>query len=372
MRIAVVHSFYRAASPSGENTVVDEQVAALRSAGHEVLLVARRSDEVRGGLLGPAKAAWDVSTGSGFDPSAQLHEFAPDVVHVHNLFPNFATDWLATWPGPLVATLHNYRPVCANGLLLRDGHVCTLCPDGDPWAGVKHACYRDSRLATAPLAIRSRRGIHHDPLLARADRIIVLSDVAQDLYARFGLPASRMTLVPNGIEVGPQTTVTGRGCVAFGRLTPEKNWMALVAEWPAEEPLDVFGSGPVADQLAAVAPDSVTLRGSLTHSELVARLPRYRVAVFSGVNPEGAYPLTALEAWSAGLSLVARQGGAVATMVGRWGGGTVFRGAADLPRALEEAATVAPAEVRRIVRDHFSQEAWTAALLDVYTQVRSR
>src|SRR6266702_8426604 len=93
-----------------------------------------------------------VATGFGADPTEDLRRFAPDVVHVHNLLPNFGTRWLDRWPGPVVATLHNFRSMCPAGTLYRSGHVCTACPDGNPGAALRHACYRGSTLATLPLA----------------------------------------------------------------------------------------------------------------------------------------------------------------------------------------------------------------------------
>jgi hypothetical protein len=137
MRIAIVHSFYNSRVPSGENVVVTAQVQALRAAGHDVRLVAQYSDERLQRRRYPAEAAVTVITGLGPDPSAELTAFAPDIVHVHNLFPNFGTRWLERWPGHLVATLHNFRPMCVAGSLSRDGEVCTLCPDGDRWASLK-------------------------------------------------------------------------------------------------------------------------------------------------------------------------------------------------------------------------------------------
>jgi len=157
MRIALVHSFYSSQQPSGENQVVVAQVDALREAGHEVLLVARYTDPAIQERGYSVRAALGVATGFGPDPTADLRDFSPDVVHIHNLFPNFGTRWVSRWEGPLVATLHNYRPLCANGLLYRDGHNCTLCPEGDRLASMRYGCYRDSRIATLPLALRNAR-----------------------------------------------------------------------------------------------------------------------------------------------------------------------------------------------------------------------
>lgn len=132
MKIAVVHSFYTAGKPSGENALVRDQVRALGAAGHTVELFAAHTDELARDPLYPLRAAARVASGRGNSPLARLREFAPDVVHVHNLFPNFGRSWVRHWVGPLVATLHNYRPMCAAATLYRAGAVCTSCPDGDP------------------------------------------------------------------------------------------------------------------------------------------------------------------------------------------------------------------------------------------------
>ncbi len=369
MRIALVHSYYRSAQPSGENTMVDQQVAALRKAGHEATVVAHRSDDERGGPVSAVRAAWNVGTGAGSDPTAELAELDPDIVHVHNLFPNFSTRWLPRWTGPLVATLHNYRSVCANAMLLRDGRTCTDCPDGDRWAGVRHRCYRDSAAASLPLAFRNRRGLAADPLVARADSVIVLSDRARTLFTTYGAPADRLVLLPNGIPEPPAGTApeAGDAWVAVGRLTPEKGWDWLMRNWPPEHRLDVIGSGPLETAMRRSSPSSVRFLGGMTNSEVRDLLPQYNGAVFAGVNVEGAYPLTAVEALAAGLPLIARTGGAAAEMVARWDCGRTFTGT----NALREALADRPADTlrrhcRAVFRQTFAEAGWVSGLLDVY------
>ena len=63
LRIAVVHSYYSSRQTSGENQVVDQQVDVLRSAGHTVTLVARRTDDLAGHRSYSLKAAATVATG---------------------------------------------------------------------------------------------------------------------------------------------------------------------------------------------------------------------------------------------------------------------------------------------------------------------
>ncbi len=371
MRIALVHSYYRSETPSGENVAVDRQAELLAAAGHEVRIVARHSDEDASRSSDKLRLAWQVASGAGADPSAELRAFNPDVVHVHNLFPNFSTRWLKTWPGPLLATVHNYRPLCANALLLREGKFCTLCPDGDKWAGVRHSCYRESRAATIPLAIRNRPGPSRDALLHRADRIIMLSPRAETIYRRYGLPSEKLRQLPHGIDAAAADSPTEplNRWVSVGRLTSEKGWAWLVANWPADVGLDIYGAGPMRAELAASAPASVRLLGEVSNDVLRAQLPRYQGAIFAGVAPEGC-PFSAIEALAAGLPLIARRDGAAADMVERWGCGSIFRDGHQMSECLHQPTTPADREAALLTfRDNFTTEAWLSGLLAIYREL---
>ena len=372
MRIALVHSYYRSENPSGENLAVDRQAELLASAGHEVQVVARHSDEVASRSSDKLRLAWQVASGAGADPSPELRSFNPDIVHVHNLFPNFGTRWLKVWPRPLVATAHNYRPLCANALLLRDGKLCTLCPDGDSWAGVRHACYRGSRVATIPLAIRNRSGVNHDALLHRADRIITLSPQSQQIYEGYGVPTKKIRLLPHGLDanpVDPATKMENRW-VSAGRLSPEKGWRWLIANWPRDINLDVVGTGPMLVELQRLAPPNVRFLGTVDNDKLRRQLPNYRGSVFAGITPEGAYPLTAVEALAAGVPLLARESGAAAKMVERWECGSVFRDAEELSERLHQATPLADRrDVLHTFHENFTTESWLSGLMSIYREL---
>lgn len=293
MRIAIVHSFYASAVPSGENLVVEAQVNALREAGHEVLLVPQYTDVRARRRTYPVEAAFSVATGRGPGPVAALRSFGPDIVHVHNLFPNFGTAWLGGWRGPVVATMHNFRPMCAAGTLFRDGRVCTRCPDGDRWASLRHACYRGSKVATAPLARRNRGGVTRDAVVRRADAMVVLSERARRVYESAGVDAARLRVVPNFVEELPADAPSASSdpsslshpsslsdasngrWLFVGRLTPEKGILELVRSWPAGEALDVVGEGPLLEEASAAAPEGISFLGPRPNPVLREAMPGY-------------------------------------------------------------------------------------------------
>lgn len=371
LRVALVHSFYSSRQPSGENEVVEQQVAALERSGVRTLLVEQRTDERERRRLYPLAAAVTVATGVGPDPLTVLREFRPDVVHVHNLFPNFGRTWVRRWDGPLVAHVHNYRALCAPGSFYRDGHVCTDCLDQHSvLPSLRHGCYRGSRSQTLPLALSTR--FARDPVLTRADRVIALTDDMRDLYARAGVAASRIDVVPNFIpsaevpEVGPG----GDYWVYAGRLAPEKGVLELVREWPRGRRLLVLGSGPLEQAVRdEVRPDV----------ELMGRLPRPQMRALMGGAVGLLFPsrwleglgLVALEALAVGTPVMAWRPAPAASLVERLGVGLVAQD--DLAASLDEAGAQFPLlrrHCREVFEAEFTEEAWRRRILAVYDRAR--
>ncbi|MFI6933872.1 glycosyltransferase family 4 protein [Streptomyces sp. NPDC050287] len=377
MKVAVVHSFYASGQPSGENEAVLDQVRALRRAGHEVRLFAAHTDELVQAPLYAPRAAARVATGRGRHPLAGLRAYDPDIVHVHNLFPNFGRVWLRGWDGPLVATMHNYRPMCAAATLYREGQVCTRCLDGERWASLRHGCYRSSRTATLPLAWAGRRGAASDPLLARADRLVVLSSLAERTYRRAGVPAECLRLVPNFVgdpsvdEAAPGDN--GRW-LAVARLTAEKGILELLRRWPAEEPLDIVGDGELMAECRAAAPPSVRFLRSLDRSELRRRLPSWRGLVFSSRVFEGAVPLVYIESLAAGLPVIAFEGSSAAESVKELGTGLVMTWQEPLAPVLREGSVTFPGlreRCRQSYADHFTEQGWSRRMNALYAELVS-
>ncbi|MBB5642397.1 glycosyltransferase family 4 protein [Cryobacterium roopkundense] len=357
MKIAIVHSYYSSRQPSGENVVVDAQASALSEWGFDVRVVAARTDELETSRAYKLSTAVTVATGRGPSPVRELENFAPDLVHVHNLFPNWGTAWLNRWHGPLVATVHNFRPVCAAGTLFRDGAECTLCPATNTFAAVKHACYRGSKVATIPLAIRSRNGVAGDPLLSRADAVILLTERARGLYEGFGLPAEKISLIPNFVDdVGFTRSTPGTDWVYIGRLTEEKGIANLIKHWPETHTLRIYGDGPLREHVEseAQARGNVTYLGRLEHDAVAGVLAGARGLVFPSEWAEGGIPLSYVEALAAGRMVVAMAGSSGADDLEAAGAGSIFRDWAGLAAALDEACAHSEVFARR-ARSHYEE-----------------
>ena len=377
LRVVVVHSFYSSRVPSGENVVVDLQVEALRRAGHDVALVGRSTDELEQDRLYPVKAGWRASTGRGDSPLAEIERHRPDVVHVHNLFPNLGRRWVERLTVPLVTTLHNYRPICPAGTLLRDGRTCTLCPDTrSARPAVTYACFKDSRAQTLPVALGTR--FADDPVLRRADRVVALSDAMSSTYRHYGVPSDRLVTVANfvparadaGTGTDPGPAVARDHWLFVGRLTHDKGILELLRHWPDDRDLVVVGTGPQESEARALAGPHVTFVGQRPRAEVTALMASARGLVFPSLWPEG-LPTVYLEALAAGLPVVAWPQSIVGTLVARDGTGVVTAGQ-DLARELDEVersrARIAQRCLEVFERD-YSERAWVEAMTGVYRSV---
>ncbi|GAA2316922.1 glycosyltransferase family 4 protein [Streptomyces kunmingensis] len=363
MKVALVHGFHGPSVPGGEDEAVLDQAAALGRAGHEVRLFATRTDGPRTASRYAARRAVTLATGYGRGPLPVLRAFAPDVVHVHTLPPGPGRSWTAEWTRPLVATLHNYRPLCAAAGQDPDGAPCARCVDGDRWAGMRHGCRWSGPLATLPLAWASRGGIRQDPLLRRADRVIVLSELSRSTYERAGLPAERLTVVPNYVPAADDAQAAeGDGAwVVVGRLAPEENILGLLRRWPAGRRLDVVGAGPSEPACRAAAPASVRFLGVVERPALRRALPGYRGLVLPGRWVAGTVPHVYPEALAAGLPVLAFEGSAAPRAVRADGTGTVTAWDAELPAALDAAERIFPtlrAHCRGVYAKRYGEEAW--------------
>ena len=365
MRIGLVHSYYSTRAPSGENNVVDAQAEVLRGAGHDVLVVAQSTDSRLRRRSYPVEAALTVATGWGPSPLGALEEFGPDVVHVHNLFPNFGRRWLQDYRGPLVATLHNYRPLCPRGTLYRNGQVCTLCPDaGSALPAVRHGCFHASAIATVPSAMGTR--FAQDRVLRRADVLTTLSPGMSEVYAGQGVPADKLVVVDNFVTGGAPGAGGGAWLYA-GRVDREKGLHELLERWPRGQRLLVAGDEDANDPLPT-HPD-VTVIGRVTREELLDLMRQAVGLVFPSILPEG-LALVCLEALSAGTPVLAFEdipaGAAVAALgIGVTGART------DVARLVERAAREFP-DLREhcvdVHRRRFTPDAWLRSIEVVYAR----
>lgn len=379
MRIAVIHSFYQSGSPSGENQAVLSQIRALEEAGHTVELIAQRSDDFGTASLSYLTSrAWRVATGYGSSPEREISDFAPDVVHVHNLFPNWGHRWLERIHVPVVLSIHNFRPLCAAGSLYRDGAPCTLCPTKTSVHSLAHSCYRGSVIATLPLAIATAQPYSRQYVPNHVDQIVFLSEHQRRTYLEFGEVPRSTSVVPNFVpEVGPQPLFAGNpsGWCYIGRISEEKGVFDLVRSWPEGMQLSIYGDGPGVSELSERITRDMSYEGPVLNEQVNGVLRSHKGLVFPSKVSEVS-PLTYMESLRAGRPVIAFGANAAARDIRANGGrgGEVFKDWDDVVHAIHalDHRPNAGLEARKVYEEKFSASAWLRAIEAVYEAVIER
>ena len=373
MKIALVHSFYRA-GPSGENRAVEAEIKALCKAGHKVHLIARSSDRLASNPFSWAVAGLTVATGHGPNPLNQINDLKPDIVQIHNLFPNWSDRWVKNLEIPLVTTFHNYRPLCSAGTLVRNGLPCELCPSISSVMAVRHRCYQNSALRTVPLAMATRRP-KRNLLLTHSDRAIFKAQSSLQTFAKYSSAelVAKASVVPNFSDPGIRPSakpLTGRSAWVFiGRLASEKGILELLEAWPRSEHLDVFGSGPLNDKAKRLSVGkSVAFHGFVPHETMLQQARDAIGLVFPSLAAEQ-NPLAFIDALSLGIPVLAKTGNAAADETLESGCGTTFEDFEGIERAMKRLrlgwATFSKA-AKDTHAEKFSVSAWNASIHQVY------
>ena len=384
MKVVVAHNRYREAIPSGENVIVDTEIAQLAAAGIEVLPFQRASDSI-GELPLTQKALLPLSPIFGRAAQRDLADLLdrerPDVLHLHNPYPLLSPSVVRTAHAhgvPVVQTVHNYRQVCSSGLYFRDGHNCHDCRGKAlGWPAIVHKCYRGSAAQSALMA--TTLAVHR-PTWRSVDRYIALTGRIADHLRDYGIPDERIVIKPNGLPDPGDPAPLGDGFLYAARLSPEKGLALLLDAWRrhpdgALGQLRIAGDGelrPLAERAAAERAD-VTYLGVLDASGMAAA--RHAASVIVAVPTwDDVLPTVILEAMAAGRPVLGTDVGGIPYLLGI-GAATTPAGwavtpdpaavAAALPIARHDAAAVAPAARDRYLRA-FHPDVVTRQLIGIY------
>jgi glycosyltransferase involved in cell wall biosynthesis len=310
--------------PGGEDQCSIAEAVLLRDLGHEVELL--EEDNRRIEQLGQARTAmrtvWSRESYRRIDELLKSRAF--DILHVQNFFPLWSPSvYYAASRNhvPVVQTLHNYRLMCVNSLFFRDQHLCQECLGRFlPWQGIVHACYRNSRAASAVVA--GMVGAHKlvGTWRKRVSTYIAVSEFARQIYVAGGLPAEKIVVKPNFIHPSPPPgNGGGRYALYVGRLSHEKGIATMLNAWkgdPKAIPLKIAGEGPLAELVIAMARECRSIE-YLGVRPLLEVLDLMRNAEFL-VFPSEWYETmgrTIMEAFAVGTPVVATNIGPPATMV---------------------------------------------------------
>jgi glycosyltransferase involved in cell wall biosynthesis len=349
LRILQVYNEYR--THGGEDTVVRLEAELLRQHGHQVELLRVSTKELDGVgvqrlVVAGMGTVWSFR---GYSMAKKaIARFSPDLIHVHNTFPLLSPSvfWAADRAGvPVVQTLHNYRLTCANSLLLREDRPCQKCVGQFPWPSLRHRCFSSSFSRTA--AVTSMNVIHRwlGTYHTKVHAFIVLTEFSKEILARAGLPRDRIHVKPNFSSATVMLTSPRlRRFIFAGRIARFKGVHLLLEAWTrlatAGHQLMMVGDGPDCVELERryAAHANIVWCGKQSRERVVDLIAGSRWLVLPSLAYEN-FPMSVLEALSAGTPVIVPNHGAFAAMVSDGVEGLLFSAGetASLSTALQAA-----------------------------------
>jgi len=366
MKILVAHNFYKL--PGGEDQCVAAEVAMLRAHGHEVTQYCLHNEcvDAMGRMRLAARTIWSRTAVRELRELFRTHR--PQIAHFHNTFPLISPSayYAARAEGVrVVQTVHNFRLLCANALLFRNGKVCEDClGKWIPWPGIAHKCYRDNRAASTVITTMLMTHRVLGTWSKAVDMYIALTEFGRRKLVEGGLPADKIVVKPNFAYPDPgPSTGTGGYAVFVGRLSAEKGVDTVLEAWRhlgGELPLKLLGDGPLAAavQEAAVKDTSIQWLGNQSLEAVYKLVGEAAFLVLPSQCYEN-FPRVVIEAFAKGTPVIVSKLGAMAAIVDDGRTGLHFKPgdpvdlAATVRRILGESLELA--RMRQAARRKFEQ-----------------
>lgn len=319
MRILQIHNRYQVVG--GEDTVADAERDLLTRYGHEVYVFERNNKEIEGyGLIKKAslffKPTWSVS--AKMDVARILRSHNIDVMHVENFFPLVSPSVFyacAAEGVPVVYSLHDWRLLCALGLLYRDKNPCTECLLRDCLSirgclpAIRYGCYRRSRIQTA--SVCSMLIVHR--LLRtwqnHVDIFIAPTNFVKDRFIEAGFPAERIFVKPHFVYPDPPRENGSRTYGLYvGRLCENKGIMTLLEAWRRiDYPLKIVGGGDlehdVRSYVERMGLRDVELCGQVTKERVFDYIKEASFVIVPSLHHEG-FGMVVIEAFACGVPVL--------------------------------------------------------------------
>ncbi len=336
MRVLVLHDAYDRTTPSGENTVVDWEVQTLRQHGVPLRLIEtprsllKQSRMITGlQTLGGAWSAYWLKR-----VAAEIADFRPDIVHVHNVWPRLTPSVYIACRNANVAvvqTLHNYRLTCIGDMLTRNGSPCHLCV-GKPfgWPGVWHRCSMNSYALSLLKATSTAIHTHLNTWNRSVSLFLAVSQSMRSVMIAAGIKAQRIR-IKSSFAPDPGYRESRRDYFCFaGRLSHEKGIRQMIDAWRElpDVALKIAGAGPLEEEVRAFSAShpKVEYLGTLPATE-VPELMRGAIATILPSTWAEPSPVVLVQSFSVGTPLIASDFGSRHESVTHGKTGLTFPGA---------------------------------------------
>ena len=235
---------------------------------------------------------------------------------IHNVFPaiSVAAYELADSLGvPVIQYLHNYRLGCLGATYYRQGAPCRDCRPMNNAPGIRHNCWRGSKIASMAMAAALDR-IWSRESVAKIKGFIAISQAQRKAHAEMGIPAEKISVIPHFLEASTKPGPTNHeGDVLYiGRLSEEKGLQLLIKSWsrinPGNRKLHIVGDGPDMFELGLLCEElelsNVVFHGFIPRNEQAHIWDQCAFSVAPSIWSEP-FGMVILEAWRQGKPVLA-------------------------------------------------------------------
>ncbi|KYG82595.1 glycosyltransferase family 4 protein [Roseivirga echinicomitans] len=379
MKILQVHNIYK--GKTGEETVVEEEKKILDRHGHCVIqFIKDNSDLDKYSKLDKIKILSSLHSSKSI--GKELEEFIekekPDICHVHNTFPLITPivyEVCKSKNVPVVQTLHNYKMVCTNSLLFRNGEVCEKCLNKSLYNSIKFKCYRNSYFATAAQAHVIQYHRNKGTWDNLIDRYVCLTEFQKEKVFGDTLK-DKVVVKPNFLAENNLVTVREDFFLFVGRLNDSKGLQDLLYLFRRNTHSKFILIGKSDNPEIFRDFKNVKHLGERNRDVVLENMRKCKAVIFPSKYYEG-MPMVILEAFSLKKPVISRNRGAMASMINDGVNGLKYEiesGLIDAINKMEENSALVNQLGERAYLDYkenYTEEKGYENLINLYAEVLS-
>jgi len=323
MKILLIHNCYQ--QRGGEDSTFESEYNLLSKGGNDVekilfdnKTINSLSDKITVGF----KNVFNRESAKIIEE--KITDFQPQIIHIHNFFPLISPSvfFIAKkYKVPIVITIQNYRLICSNALLYRDGHICEDCVNKIiPLNGIIHKCYRDSAMQTAAVTLMTSFHKVAGTWKNKIDKYITVAEFGRDkiLNSSLKLAEDQVVVKPNSVEdFGDGNNKREDFFVFIGRLIGDKGIETLLESLNHfNYKIRIIGDGPLRSRIedAAQKNKNIEYLGFRDKNFIINTLKKAKGLIFPSLWYEG-LPVTIIESFSTGTPVIGSNIGAVTLQI---------------------------------------------------------
>ena len=316
--------------------------------------------------------------------TALIQSQRPDLVHVHNLYPQLTLSVLSASRNagiPVVKHVHDYSLTCPVTTHLYQQKVCRKCMGGqEHWCAVRNC--RENLPESLAYAMRSACVRLFRLFEDNVDLFIVLTDFAKKHLTAQGFNPEQIVILPNPVFLPDCAAEPSQGRYAAfaGRLTAEKGIETLIAASSKlpKVPVRIAGEGELIKKIFTKSLKNVAFEGMLARQELRKFYGKARFLVVPSIWFEGC-PMVILEAMGWGIPVIASRIGGLPEIVEDGKTGFLFEpgNVEDLADKMNrlwndpDLCAKMGLAARKKAAEEYSEEIYYRRLMDVYQKAAS-